>query len=96
MAEHAHLNYRRLKDTFSHGGAPIFTRERMERPAWLWILVMTPPRSGKLRENPFLNELHEEKPNLQNRDFADSIKCQSGNIAYIPSEPNAHGFLLVT
>ena len=57
---------------------------------------MTPPRSGKLRENPFLNELHEEKPNFQNRDFADSIKCQSGNIAYIPSEPNAHGFLLVT
>ena len=68
----------------------------MERPAWLWILVMTPPRSGKLRENPFLNELHEEKPNFQNLDFADSIKCQSGNIAYIPSEPNAHGFLLVT
>ena len=57
---------------------------------------MTPPRSGKLRENPFLNVLHEEKPNFQNRDFADSIKCQSGNIAYIPSEPNAHGFLLVT
>ena len=54
------------------------------------------PRSGKLRETPFLNELHEEKPNFQNRDFADSIKCQSGNIAYIPSEPNAHGFLLVT
>ena len=54
------------------------------------------PRSGKLRENPFLNELHEEKPNFQNRDFADSIKCQSGNIAYIPSEPNAHGFLLLT
>ena len=54
------------------------------------------PRSGKLRENPFFNELHEEKPNFQNRDFADSIKCQSGNFAYNPSEPNAHGFLLLT
>ena len=33
---------------------------------------------------------------FQNRDFADSIICQPGNIAYIPSEPNAYGFLLLT
>ena len=39
------------------------------------------PRSGKLRKNPLLNKLHEEKQNFQNRDFADSIKCQSDNIA---------------
>ena len=64
----------------------------MDCEFWSWHY----PRPGKLRENLFLNELHEEKPNFQNRDFADSIKCQSDNIAYIPSVPNAHGVLLLT